>query len=90
MEPEAHRTIFEAANIPILGTIQAPGTLEGGDVAWLDSTTLAVGHGYRTNKEGIRQLKGLLTPLGIHVLVVDLPHFRGPSDVFHLMSILSP
>jgi N-dimethylarginine dimethylaminohydrolase len=90
MEPEAHRTIFEAANIPILGTIQAPGTLEGGDVAWLATTTLAVGHGYRTNKEGIRQLKGLLTPLGIHALVVDLPHFRGPSDVFHLMSILSP
>ncbi|NNG10044.1 MAG: hypothetical protein HKM92_07715, partial [Arenibacter sp.] len=90
MEPNAHRAIFEAANIPILGIIQAPGTLEGGDVAWLDTTTLAVGHGYRTNKEGIRQLKELLTPYGIAVLVVELPHFRGPSDVFHLMSILSP
>ena len=90
MEPEAHRAIFEAAGIPILGKIESPGTLEGGDVAWLDRTTLAVGHGYRTNKEGIRQLKELLTPFGIHVLVVELPHFRGPSDVFHLMSILSP
>ena len=90
MEPNTHRAIFEATGIPILGTIQAPGTLEGGDVAWLDTTTLAVGHGYRTNKEGIRQLKQLLTPFGITVLVAELPHFRGPSDVFHLMSILSP
>jgi N-dimethylarginine dimethylaminohydrolase len=49
-----------------------------------------VGHSYRTNASGIAQLKALLEPKGIEVIVVDLPHFRGPSDVFHLMSILSP
>jgi N-dimethylarginine dimethylaminohydrolase len=90
LEPNAQRKVYEAAGIPILGTIEAPGTLEGGDVAWIDSHTLAVGHSYRTNLAGIEQLKGLLSPFGIDVVVAELPHFRGPSDVFHLMSVLSP
>ena len=74
----------------MLGTITAPGTLEGGDVAWLDEHTLAVGHTYRTNEEGIKQLTTLLQPLGVEVITVPLPHYKGPEDVFHLMSILSP
>ncbi len=89
-EPDAQRKIFEANGIPVLGIIENPGTLEGGDVAWLDENTLAVGHTYRTNEEGIRQLKELLLPLGVTVITVPLPHYKGPDDVFHLMSILSP
>lgn len=89
-EPALHREIYEREGIPILGAIEAPGTLEGGDVAWLGPRLLAVGHSYRTNQSGIDQLTALLGPKGIEVLPVDLPHFRGPADVFHLMSILSP
>jgi len=89
-EPKVQQAIFEANGIPILGVIEAPGTLEGGDVAWLDENTLAVGHSYRSNTEGIAQLKQLLEPHGIQVIVANLPHYRGPSDVFHLMSVLSP
>ena len=89
-EPLAEKKAFEANGITVLGTITAPGTLEGGDVAWLDEHTLAVGHTYRSNEEGIRQLIGLLKPLGVQVISVPLPHYKGPSDVFHLMSILSP
>jgi len=89
-EPAAEHRAFEANGIPVLGFITAPGTLEGGDVAWLDDKTLAVGHTYRTNEEGIRQLVGLLAPLGVTVLPVSMPHYKGPSDVFHLMSVLSP
>ena len=89
-EPALHREVFESAGIPILGAIEPPGTLEGGDVAWLTPELLAVGHSYRTNAVGIAQLTALLAPKGVEVLTVDLPHFRGPSDVFHLMSILSP
>jgi N-dimethylarginine dimethylaminohydrolase len=89
-EPLAQRKAFEANGFKILGSITAPGTLEGGDVAWLDEHTLAVGHGYRTNAEGIRQLTALLKPLNVEVITVPLPHYKGPSDVFHLMSILSP
>ena len=89
-EPQAQLKFYQENNIPILGTIEAPGTLEGGDVAWLDQTTLAVGHTYRSNPEGIAQLKQLLEPKGINVMVAELPHYKGKNDVFHLMSILSP
>ncbi|GAB5473938.1 MAG: dimethylarginine dimethylaminohydrolase family protein [Maribacter sp.] len=89
-EPAAQRKTFMAHDIPVLGVIESPGTIEGGDVAWLNETTLAVGHTYRTNIEGIRQLKHLLAPNGVQVIVADLPHYRGETDVFHLMSILSP
>jgi len=89
-EPAAEQRAFEANGIPVLGVITAPGTVEGGDVAWLDDKTLAVGHTYRTNEEGIRQLTNLLAPLGVHVMSVPMPHYKGPSDVFHLMSVLSP
>ena len=89
-EPIAQKKAFEDNGIPVLGVITAPGTIEGGDVAWLDEKTLAVGHTYRTNEEGIRQITALLKPLGVDVITVPMPHYRGPSDVFHLMSVLSP
>lgn len=89
-EPMAQRMAFQTNNIEILGAITSPGTLEGGDVAWLNEKTLAVGLTYRTNVEGIRQLKNLLSPKGVEVIVVDLPHYKGVADVFHLMSIFSP
>jgi N-dimethylarginine dimethylaminohydrolase len=89
-EPAAEHRAFEANGILVLGFITAPGTLEGGDVAWLDEKTLAVGHTYRTNEEGIRQLAALLAPQGVNVLPVSMPHYKGPQDVFHLMSVLSP
>ena len=89
-EPKAQLKEYQQKNIPILGQIKLPGTLEGGDVAWLDNKTLAVGHTYRTNEEGIKQLKQLLEPNGVEVIVADLPHYKGKNDVFHLMSILSP
>ena len=89
-EPYAQLEAYKMNNVNILGEIKFPGTLEGGDVAWLDQNTLAVGHTYRTNEEGISQLKGLLQPKGIEIIVVELPHYKGKSDVFHLMSILSP
>jgi len=89
-EPAAEHRAFEANGVKVLGFIKSPGTLEGGDVAWLDEKTLAVGHTYRTNEEGIRQLSALLAPQGVTVMPVSMPHYKGPSDVFHLMSVLSP
>jgi N-dimethylarginine dimethylaminohydrolase len=89
-EPHAEQKAFENNNIPVLGVIQSPGTVEGGDVAWLDENTLSVGHTYRTNEEGIIQLKELLRSIGVDVVVAELPHYKGASDVFHLMSIFSP
>lgn len=89
-EPESQKRVFIVHDIPILGEIKAPGTVEGGDVAWLDEKTLAVGHSYRTNPEGIAQLKQLLEPKGVEIIVAELPHYKGQQDVFHLMSVFSP
>lgn len=89
-EPQMHKMHFESMDMDILGTIESPGSLEGGDVAWIDKNTLAVGYTYRTNQDGIEQLKSLLEPRGIEIIVADMPHYKGKTDVFHLMSIFSP
>lgn len=88
-EPAALRRAAEGWGLPIAGEITGAGRIEGGDVAWVDCRTLAVARAYRTNDEGIRQLRALVGP-EVEVVPVPLPHFRGPSDVFHLMSIYSP
>ncbi len=89
-EPAAMGEFFPKMNVPILGAIAGEGRLEGGDVVWIDEWTLAVGRGYRTNEEGIRQLQQLLNDLVDEVIVVPLPHWRGPDEVLHLMSLISP
>jgi N-dimethylarginine dimethylaminohydrolase len=80
---------LEASGMPIAGRIEPPGTLEAGDVIWLDDRTVAVGRGYRTNDEGIRQLRALLEPDGWEFIVVPLPHWHGPGACLHLMSLIS-
>jgi dimethylargininase len=79
----------EGLGIPILATLQEPAVADGGDMFWLDPSTLLVGRGYRTNDDGVAQLRALLEPE--HELIqVDLPHFRGPDSCLHLMSFISP
>ena len=89
-EPEAMADFAKSAGLDVLGAIRGPGTVEGGDVVWLDGETLAVGRGYRTNAEGIRQLRELTAGFVRDVVEVPLPHWDGPGDVLHLMSMLSP
>jgi N-dimethylarginine dimethylaminohydrolase len=89
-EPNQERLAFENAGIKILGEITTPGTLEGGDVAWLDIKTMAVGHTYRTNESGIEQLRVLLSGINVNLIVAEMPHYKGENDVFHLMSVFSP
>ena len=88
-EPARHLSFLEEQGIPILGAIAAPGTAEAGDIVWLDPETLLVGRGYRTNAEGIEQLRSLLGPHGVEVIAAPLPHAQGPDVCLHLMSILS-
>ena len=88
-EPGEQGAALRGWDLPIVGEIRRPGRLEGGDVVWLDPETVIVGRGYRTNDEGIRQLAALVGT-SVEVVVAQLPHWRGPADVFHLMSVLSP
>jgi dimethylargininase len=73
---------------PVLGTLDEPATAEGGDLFWLDSSTLIAGRGYRTNDAGIDRLRELLP--GATVVAFDLPHRHGPGECLHLLSLISP
>ena len=89
-EPGLHEAAYRRLGIPILGRIEAPGTVEGGDCVWVDRATLAVGRGVRTNQEGIQQLANILGPRGINVYGFDLPLWQGEEACLHLMSVISP
>jgi len=61
VEAQAHAKACGELGIPIFGEIRLPGTSESGDIVWLDSQTLLIGDGYRTNKAGIEQVRALLS-----------------------------
>ncbi|MEE4244913.1 MAG: arginine deiminase family protein [Kangiellaceae bacterium] len=90
VEPKHHELKYKQLGVAVKGSINGPGSVEGGDVTWLKNNVLAVANGYRTNPDGIAQLRALTKDTVNDFIEVPLPHFRGPDDVFHLMSIISP
>jgi dimethylargininase len=89
-EPAQLGRDLKRLGIPILGALTGDGYADGGDKVWFDEDTLAIGHSYRTNAAGIEQIRGLLAPYGVEVTAYDLPHFHGPEEILHLMSLVSP
>ena len=89
-EPALHAAAYRNAGIPILGEVVAPGSVEGGDCVWVDSSTLAIGRGVRSNQAGIEQVAAMLAPHGVSVLGFDLPLGNGADACLHLMSVISP
>ena len=87
-EPAAMASDFEAAGVPIVAELRDPALAEGGDTMWLDEKTLVVGLGYRTNEAGATQIAAALPE--VEVITVDLPHYHGPGEVMHLLSLVSP
>jgi N-dimethylarginine dimethylaminohydrolase len=88
-EGRNHGSFCVRMGVPTLAKVVAPGSTEAGDILWLDSKTLLVGHGYRTNASGIEQMRALLVLHGIEVLSAPLPYGSGPSACLHLMSLIS-
>ncbi len=86
-EPATLEAWTRAAGIPTAGRIEAPGTIEGGDTFWLRPDLLCIGRTSRTNADGARQLAALV---GGDVRIVDLPYWRGPGELIHLLSVISP
>ncbi len=80
---------LEQLNIPIHYTVSGEATVEGGDLLWLNEGNLAVGQGFRTNAEGLRQIREAMNPLSVEVTPVELPFFGGPEACLHLMSLIS-
>ncbi len=82
-EEQAMARRLTALGIPILATLEGDALAEGGDLLWLDRGTLATGQGFRTNREGLRQLQDALEPIGVEVLPVELPFWTGPDAVVY-------
>jgi N-dimethylarginine dimethylaminohydrolase len=88
-ESDVNAAALGKLGMSIAGEIVGDGKLEGGDLVWLDRHTLLAGVGYRTNLEGVHQLQNICGD-DVEILWFDMPHYKGSSDVFHLMSVLSP
>lgn len=89
-EESAIGKTLEGLGVPVVGQITGEGRVEGGDLCWLDDRTLAAGRTFRTNAEGLRQLRELLEPRGVTMLTYDMPYGDGPEACLHLMSVISP
>jgi N-dimethylarginine dimethylaminohydrolase len=89
VEAKRHLEFCRSLGIPSAGQVHAPGKTEAGDMVWLDSTTLLIGQGYRTNAAGIYQMRALLQSYGAEVISAPLPYGPGPSACLHLMSLMS-
>jgi len=70
---------------PSVGEIDAPGTVDGGDVCDTGDRFL-IGISARTNEEGARQLRTILERLGYEAVTVDV---RGVPQLLHLKSGLA-
>ncbi len=88
-EEQAIEHTLNNLGIPTLCKLHGNATSEGGDIVWLNEKTLAIGRGFRTNEEGIRQIKQAVVPLGIRVIVVELPFDQGKDACLHLQSLIS-
>ncbi|MEN9936597.1 MAG: hypothetical protein RLZZ387_3176 [Chloroflexota bacterium] len=88
-EEQAMAARLEEIGVPVSYRLHGDALAEGGDLLWLDEKTLAVGLGFRTNREGLRQLGEALAPQGVTVMPVELPYFLGPEACLHLLSLIS-
>jgi N-dimethylarginine dimethylaminohydrolase len=88
-EEKAMTRRLQALGVPVLYTLHGQAQAEGGDLLWLDHDTLAVGLGFRTNAEGLCQLKEALSGLGTTIIPVELPYHTGPEACLHLLSLIS-
>ena len=88
-EQDLHQEFYESCNIPVIGSISGTARAEAGDTLWLDDTTLIIGRGFRTNQQGVDQIRDILEPIGVEVLAYDLPFYKGADACLHLMSLIS-
>jgi N-dimethylarginine dimethylaminohydrolase len=89
-EPALLGDALTAAGVPVAARLAGTARADGGDFIWLDGRTMLAGRSYRSNAEGLRQVAQALAAEGVTLETVDLPHDRGPGQVLHLMSLISP
>jgi N-dimethylarginine dimethylaminohydrolase len=89
-EPQSIGKFLQDNDLKVTDFEAAGALLEGGDIVWLNPDLPAVGEGYRSNAEGIAELKRICGDSIQEVIPVSLPHWNGPADILHLMSMVSP
>ncbi len=81
------KTYLEQLAIPLLGEIEGEGLFEGGDFAFLNEQTIAVGLLDRTNESGFAQLQTILEPLGYSLHAVRMkPEYLHLDMCFNLVT----
>jgi N-dimethylarginine dimethylaminohydrolase len=73
-----------ALGVPILLTPRGEATFEGADAAWLDSRTVVLGVGQRTNGAAVTQIRPILASMGVEVRVATLS-----AGVQHLLGAVN-
>ena len=86
-EPAILERWLNDGGVPTAGRIEAPATVEAGDTVWLRDGLFVIGRTLRTNGAGARQLASIV---GGDVRIVDVPYWKGPAELVHLMSVISP
>lgn len=86
-EPAILQAWTDSFGIPVAGRIDAPGTIEAGDTFWLRPDLFCIGRTLRSNASGVAQLADIV---GGDVRVFDVPYWKGPAELIHLMSVISP
>lgn len=79
-EPRIAAAALERLDVPKFMDIRAPGTMEGGDLIFLDGRTLLVGIGNRTDASGLGQLRTATRQEGLDTVGA----VRLPPWVIHL------
>jgi N-dimethylarginine dimethylaminohydrolase len=73
-----------ALGVPILLSVHGTGVFEGADALWVDSETLLLTTGLRTNAAGAAQVEELLRRMDVEVVRVGLPY-----GTMHLLGTLN-
>src|SRR5881397_1447842 len=64
-EEESMARTFDALRVPILARLRGDAPAEGGDLLWVNHDLLAVGQGFRTNAEGLTQIRETMKSIGV-------------------------
>lgn len=89
-EPADLERDLVALGVPVVGRLSEGAYADGGDMMWLDHDTLAIGRGFRTNRQAIDEMTAILAEEGIDVVSYDMAAGPGREFVTHLMSFISP
>jgi N-dimethylarginine dimethylaminohydrolase len=77
-EPEHLGPALEAAGVPVVARLDGTARADGGDFVWLDPQTLMIGRSYRTNAEGVAQLRAIMAAEQVTVVPVRKRAFCKP------------